>query len=115
TLIKGMGLDHVLWGTDAVWFGSPQWQIEAFRRMEVPEGLQKKFGWDPLGPADGPVKRAIFGENSARLYGIDVSQISMDVERDKLATLKTIYEDSGIERSNRAYGYVAPDDAHGKE
>lgn len=71
TLIRGLGHDHVCWGTDSVWFGSPQWQIEAMRRMEIPEEMQKNFGFKPLGPADGPVKRAIFGENSARLYDLD--------------------------------------------
>ena len=29
TLIKGLGADHVCWGTDALWTGAPQWQIEA--------------------------------------------------------------------------------------
>jgi len=38
TLIKGMGVDHVMWGTDSVWYGSPQWQIEALRRLEIPGG-----------------------------------------------------------------------------
>jgi len=33
TLIKGLGADHVLWGTDSIWYGSPQWQIEALRRI----------------------------------------------------------------------------------
>ena len=56
---------------DSVWYGSPQWQIEALRRLEIPEDMQKKHGFAPLGPADGPVKRAIFGGNSARLYGLD--------------------------------------------
>ncbi len=35
-LIKGLGVDHVCWGTDAIWTGSPQWQIEALRRLEIP-------------------------------------------------------------------------------
>jgi uncharacterized protein len=70
TLIKGMGHDHVAWGTDAVWYGSPQWQIEAFRRIEIPPDLQERFNFEPLGPADGPVKKAILGQNSARLYDI---------------------------------------------
>ena len=48
-----MGADHVCWGTDAIWTGSPQWQIEALRRLEIPEDLQKKYGLAPLGPADG--------------------------------------------------------------
>ena len=45
TLIKGLGADHVVWGTDAVWTGSPQWQIEALRRLEIPEDMQKKYGY----------------------------------------------------------------------
>jgi hypothetical protein len=59
TLIKGLGQDHVFWGTDSVWYGSPQWQIEAFRRLEIPEDMQRKHGFAPLGPADGPIKSDI--------------------------------------------------------
>jgi len=72
TLIKGLGQDHVIWGTDSVWYGSPQWQIEAFRRFEIPEDLQKKWGYSPLGQADGEVKKAILGGNAAKLYGVKV-------------------------------------------
>jgi hypothetical protein len=35
-LVKGLGADDVIWGTDSIWFGSPQWQIEALRRLEIP-------------------------------------------------------------------------------
>ena len=51
-----------------VWYGSPQWQIEAMRRLEIPEDMQKKHGFAPLGAADGAVKQTIFGGNAARLY-----------------------------------------------
>jgi uncharacterized protein len=40
-MIKKMGADRVCWGTDAVWTGSPQWQIEGLRRFEIPEDMQK--------------------------------------------------------------------------
>ena len=30
---RGLGHDHVIWGTDALWTGAPQWQIEALRRL----------------------------------------------------------------------------------
>lgn len=70
TLIRGLGDDHVCWGTDSVWYGSPQWQIEAMRRIEITEAMQKHYGFGPLGDADGPSRRRIFGENSARLYGV---------------------------------------------
>ncbi len=74
TLIKGMGDDRVLWGTDSVWWGSPQWQIEAMRRIEIPEDLQKKFGYTPLGGATSGVKEKIFSGNGVKLYQIDVER-----------------------------------------
>src|SRR5437879_8268824 len=70
-LVRGLGADHVIWGTDAVWTGSPQWQIEGLRRLEIPEDMQKKFSFQPLGPADGSIKNAIFGENVARLHNYE--------------------------------------------
>ena len=109
-LIKGVGADHVVWGTDAVWTGSPQWQIEGFRRLEIPEDMQKKHGFKPLGPADGPVKTAIFGGNNARLYGIDPKRAMADMAGDKLTALKEEYERTGPGRSNLRYGYAAPMD-----
>ncbi|NVL89337.1 amidohydrolase, partial [Escherichia coli] len=62
---KGLGYERVVWGTDAVWTGSPQWQIEALRRLEIPEDMQKKHGFKPLGAADGPIKNMIFGGTNA--------------------------------------------------
>ena len=104
-LIKGMGADHVCWGTDAIWTGSPQWQIEALRRLEIPEALQKKYGYAPLGAADGPVKSAIFGDNNARIYNVKPS-LRAELETDKLAEYKTLYAKHGAGRTNLAYGYV---------
>lgn len=50
-LVKGLEADHVVWGTDVVWTGAPQWQIEVLRRLEIPEDMQKKYGFAPLGAA----------------------------------------------------------------
>jgi uncharacterized protein len=74
TLIKGLGADRILWGTASIWYGSPQWQIDAFRRLEIPEDLRRRFGFAPLGAADGPVKSAILGGNAARLFGFRLSE-----------------------------------------
>ena len=104
TLVRGMGVDHVIWGTDAVWTGAPQWQIEGLRRLEIPEDMQRRHGFAPLGAADGPVKTAILGENVARLYRYDRRAELGGSTR--LAELKAEYERSGIGRSNRRYGYV---------
>jgi uncharacterized protein len=104
-LIKGMGADHVCWGTDAIWTGAPQWQIEALRRLEIPEELRKKYGYKPLGPADGSVKTAIFGGNNARLYNFKLQQRA-EIEHDKIAYHKAIYDQVGEGRTNLAYGYI---------
>ena len=103
-LVRGLGADHVIWGTDAVWTGAPQWQIEGLRRLEIPEDMQKKHGFAPLGAADGPVKNAILGENVARLYRYNRQAELAGPSR--LAELKAKYERRGIGRSNRRYGYV---------
>jgi uncharacterized protein len=107
TLGRGLGYDHVVWGTDAVWTGAPQWQIEALRRLEIPEDMQKRYGFKPLGPADGPVKRMILGETNAKLYRFTPQQRS-EVLTDRVAKIKETYERYGDGRSNLTYGYVAP-------
>jgi len=107
TLIKGLGADHVIWGTDSLWYGSPQWQIEAMRRLEIPEDMQKKHGFKPLGPANGPVKRAIFAGNATRIYNLKPKLAQHGITTDKIAAMKTEYLAAGGERTNARYGYVA--------
>jgi len=106
TLIRGLGASRILWGSDSVWYGSPQWQIEAMRRLEIPEDMQKPHGFAPLGPADGVVKSAIFSGNAARLYDIEVKAALGPVGRDKIAAIKAEYNAMGGMRSNARFGYV---------
>jgi hypothetical protein len=65
--------------------------------------MQQKYGFAPLGPADGAVKRAIFGENSAKLYGYDRRA---ELSTDRIAVARASYEWEGPGRTNRRYGYV---------
>jgi uncharacterized protein len=103
-IIDAFGADHVLWGTDSIWWGSPQWQIEAFRRLEMPQDLQKRFAYKPL---TSEVKRRIFGLNAARVYGIDPNQKINPMPADYLQRLRKMYKASGIaEPSNTQYGWV---------
>ena len=106
-LIRDMGHERVFWGTDSVWYGSPQWQIEAFRRIEIPEDLRQKFGFAELGAADGPIKSAILGGNLARYYGLDAAKMHSDAGNDRLTAYRAKYLDSGPKRSNMAYGFVS--------
>ena len=95
SFIRGMGADHVVWGTDSLWYGSPQWQIEAMRRLEIPEDMQKKHGFAPLGGAQSFVKNQIFGFNSARLYNLDLRADYAPMQEDKFAGIKRNYELAG--------------------
>src|SRR6202020_2197541 len=104
TLIKGMGVDHVMWGTDSVWTGAPQWQIEGLRRLEIPEDMQKKYGFAPLGPADGPVKRGIFASNGFQIFGYN--RHAELITADRFAAIKEDYLRGGADPSNLRYGYV---------
>jgi predicted TIM-barrel fold metal-dependent hydrolase len=105
-LVKGLGVERVCWGSDAVWTGSPQWQIEGLRRLEIPEDMQRAHGFAPLGEAQGPVKTAIFGDNNARLY--EISAAEREAWRsDQLSEEKAAHRQSGALPSNLRYGYVA--------
>src|SRR5262249_58132764 len=46
---------------------SPQWLIDAFKALSIPEQMQEQFGYPPLTER---TKRLILGLNSARLYGV---------------------------------------------
>jgi hypothetical protein len=46
----------------------PLWQIEALRRLEIPEAMRNKHGFAQLGAADGATQRQILGQNAARLH-----------------------------------------------
>lgn len=102
-MIQAFGEDRVLWGTDSIWWGSPQWQIEAFRRIQIPEDLQKRFGFKPL---TNEVKAKIFGLNSAKVYGIDVKAKMNAIPSDYVTRLKANYKAQGTNPSNTQYGWI---------
>jgi len=103
-IIDAFGPDHVLWGTDSIWWGSPQWQIEAFRRLEMPDQLMKRFGWKPL---SDDVKRRIFGLNAASVYRVDPEAKRNPMPGDYIEKLRRMYKQSGaLTPSNTQYGWV---------
>jgi predicted TIM-barrel fold metal-dependent hydrolase len=66
-LLVAFGPERILWGTDSIWYGSPQDQIAAFRAFEITPAFQERFGYPAL-TAD--VKRRILGANAVELFAI---------------------------------------------
>jgi predicted TIM-barrel fold metal-dependent hydrolase len=87
-LLLHLGEDRILWGTDAIWFGSPQDQIQAFRAFEISLELQERHGYPALTPER---KAKIFGLNAARAYGIDVAELSRAQRGDALGRAREEY------------------------
>ena len=105
--IKHYGSDHVIWGTDCLWWGSPQWGIDAFKRFQITDEMCEKFGYKKITKED---KAKIFGQNAARVYGIDLKAKRNALPVDALDKLKIAYHEYGGQRENAAYGWVRAGD-----
>lgn len=99
-LLKHVGEDRILWGTDAIWFGSPQDQIQAFRAFEISAEYQQKYGYPALTPER---KAKIFGFNAARVYGVDVPKLRKQHAADALSRARPGYAHA-VDPSFRTHG-----------
>ncbi len=102
-IIEAFGADHVLWGTDSIWYGTPQWQIEAFRRFQIPDQLVEKHRYQSL---TREMKEQIFGLNAARVFRVDVTAKRTEVPKDYLGKIRMSYLEEGPEPSHKLYGWV---------
>lgn len=84
-LLQRVGEDNVMWGTDAIWLGSPQAQIMAFRSFEITEAFQEAHGYPALTQA---VKAKILGLNAARVFGVDATAVTCGIDTELLAASK---------------------------
>ena len=91
-LLKRLGPDRIVWGTDSIWWGSPQWQIDAFKTFQISEQLQNEKGYPAI---DDETRRKIFGLNSARLYGVDVAAMRCTLAQDAMSTARAELLGSG--------------------
>ena len=47
-LLKYVGENNVVWGTDCLFYGSPQDQIQALRSLEISDEFQERYGYPKL-------------------------------------------------------------------
>jgi predicted TIM-barrel fold metal-dependent hydrolase len=102
-LLVTFGEDRVVWGTDSIWYGSPQDQIRAFRAFQITPEFQERYGYPELTPE---IKAKILGGNSARLYGVDPVTTRCELTSEEIEQVRLASTDA-----NRTYGPTNAADA----
>jgi len=95
-LLRYCGESNVLWGTDSVWYGSPQDQIQAFRTFQIAPELRAKHGYPELTPA---LRAKVFGLNALKVYSIPADVVRKHT-RDRVALERLEYR---AERSDPTF------------
>ena len=89
-LVKHIGEENVLYGSDCIWYGSPQDQIQAFRTFQISDELQETYGYPKMTPE---LRARIFGLNAAKPYGIDVDEVLKRARRDAIERRRAAYRE----------------------
>jgi len=87
-LFKYVGEDRVLWGTDSIWYGSPQDQILAFRTFQIAEALREQYGYPEI---TAELRAKVFGLNAIVPYRISPDEVRRHIARDVVAPVKENY------------------------
>ena len=90
-LVKHIGEKNVLYGSDCIWYGSPQDQIQAFRAFQISDELQEKHGYPKM---TSELRARIFGLNATRPYGVDVDEVLKRVRHDVIERRRTEYREN---------------------
>ncbi|HEX9707385.1 MAG TPA: amidohydrolase family protein [Steroidobacteraceae bacterium] len=89
-LLKYCGPDNVLWGTDSIWYGSPQDQIQAFRAFQIAPEFRERYGYPEITPE---LRAKIFGLNAMKPYGISAEEVKLRARRDSVASERLAYRE----------------------
>jgi hypothetical protein len=90
-LIKYVGENRLVWGTDSIWYGSPQDQIYAFRTFQISDELCDKYGYSKLTPE---IKRKVLGLNAAVPYAVEPNIFEKEAKTDSISRMRTTYSGS---------------------
>jgi predicted TIM-barrel fold metal-dependent hydrolase len=84
-LLKYLGPDNIVWGTDCILGGSPAGQIGAFKAFQMTPEFQEQFGYPEV---TTEMKAKIFGLNAAKLYRIDPDAARCKVQDSDFQAMK---------------------------
>jgi uncharacterized protein len=105
-LLYYMGPNNIVFGSDSLWYGGPQWQIEALWRSTIPDDIRDRWGYPQL--TEG-AKRQILGHNSAQLYGLPpATRRYVDGGLPNYATAAELQAGGRLDTALRGVGYPEP-------
>ena len=81
-MLKYVGSERLVWGTESIWLGAPQPQIAAFKMFKISDEIRDRYGYPEF---TDTVKRQVFGLTSAKLYGIDPGACYTSFQADAIA------------------------------
>lgn len=100
-LLLYCGEDNMLWGTDSIWYGSPQDQIQAFRAYQISEEYRERYGYPEM---TKQLKAKIFGLNAMKPYNVSLEEVKKRAVNDTLSKRKHAY----LEHPNPSFTTYGP-------
>lgn len=81
-MLKYVGTERLVWGTESIWLGAPQPQIAAFKMFKISDEIREQYGYPEF---TDQVKRQVFGLSGAKLYGLDPGACYTSFKTDGIA------------------------------
>ena len=88
-LIKFVGERNVLWGTDSIWYGSPQDPIQVFQAFQITAEYEERYRYPNL---TLELCTRVFGLNSAKPYNVSPVDTKKQLASDRVQREKQAYE-----------------------
>jgi uncharacterized protein len=84
-MLKYVGIERLVWGSECCWFGSPQCQIESMKMWTMDPAIRDANDYPDF---TDEVKRNMFGLTGAKLYRVDPCAKRLEVSLDQIAMNK---------------------------
>jgi hypothetical protein len=89
-LFRYVGQDNVLWGTDSIWYGSPQDQIQAFRIFQISAEFRDKHDYPEV---TRELRAKVFGLNALRIYPVPEDVLQKHLRKDRVSVARAEYRE----------------------
>jgi predicted TIM-barrel fold metal-dependent hydrolase len=84
-MLKYVGIERLVWGSECCWFGSPQCQIESMKLFTMDPAIRDQNDYPDF---TDEVKRNMFGLTGSKLYRVDPCAKRLEVSLDQIAMNK---------------------------